>query len=94
MHSKIHQINHYSKMPKGVISILFKIFSWDMIIKNLFYNKLNSMKQSCCNTSELTKLHHLSNFLGGRCPEFPTKPEVAKLLFPFLYLYNIICGIF
>ena len=29
------------------------------------------MKQSISNTSELTKLHHLSNFLGGRCPEFP-----------------------
>ena len=28
------------------------------------------MKQSFSNTSELTKFNHLSNFLGGRCPEF------------------------
>ena len=34
------------------------------------------------NTSELTKLHHLSNFLGGRYPEptGPAKPVVAILL--------------
>ena len=35
------------------------------------YNKGNSFRQSFINTSELAKLHHLSNFLGGRCPEPP-----------------------
>ena len=30
---------------------------------SLFYNKLNSMKQSFSNPSEVTKLHTLSNFL-------------------------------
>ena len=56
---------------------------------SLFYNKLNSMKQSFSNTSEFTKLHHLPNFLGGRCPEFPspTKPIVAKLLFLFFIMF-------
>ena len=64
----------------------------------LFYNKLNSMKQSFSNTSELTKLHDLSIFfLGGGedALNSPTKPIVAKLLFLFLYLHNyIICEIF
>ena len=32
---------------------------------DLIYNKLDSMKQSFSNTSELTKLHDLSNFFGG-----------------------------
>ena len=53
------------------------------------------MKQSFSNTSELTKLHDLSNFWGEDAPNSPTKPIVAKLLFLFLYLYNnIICEIF
>ena len=47
---------------------------------SLFYNKLNSMKQSFSNTSELTKLHHLSNFLGGRCPEFPYQARNCKII--------------
>ena len=72
---------------------------------DLFYNKLDSMKQSgtvilqFSNISELTKLHDLAIFFWGggwgRCPEFPYKTIVAKLLFLFLYLYNnIICEIF
>ena len=66
---------------------------------DLFYNILDSIKQSFSNTSELTKLHDLSNFffLGGGedALNSPTKPRVAKLLFHFLYLYNnIICEIF
>ena len=52
------------------------------------------MKHSFSNTSELTKLHHLSNFLGGRCPEFPYQARVVAKLFLFLYLYNIIYDIF
>ena len=55
------------------------------------------MKQSFSNTSELTKLHDLSNFFGGweDALNSPTKPIVAKLLFLFLHLYNnIICEIF
>ena len=62
---------------------------------DLFYNKLDSMKQSFSNTSELTKLHDLSIFWGEDVLNSPTKPIVAKLLFLFLYLYNnIICEIF
>ena len=64
---------------------------------DLIYNKLDAMKQSFSNTSELTKLHDLSNFFGGGedALNSPTKPIVAKLLFLFLYLYNnIICEIF
>ena len=62
---------------------------------DLFYNKLDSMKPSFSNTSELTKLHGLSNFGGEDALNSPTKPIVAKLLFLFLYLYNnIICEIF
>ena len=52
------------------------------------------MKQSFSNTSELTKLHHLSNFLGGRCPEFPYQACSCKIIILFLYLYNINCEIF
>ena len=47
----------------------------------LYYHslyKLNSVKQS--NTSELTKLHHLSNFLVGRCPEFPYQARSCKII--------------
>ena len=62
---------------------------------DLFYNKLDSMKQSFSNTSELTKLHDLSKFFGEDALNSPTKPRVSKLLFHFLYLYNnIICEIF
>ena len=53
---------------------------------------MNSMNQS--NTSELTKLHHSQIFLGEDALNSPTKPVVAKLLFLFLYLCNIICEIF
>ena len=52
------------------------------------------MKQSFSNTSELTKLHHLRIFLGEDALNSPTKPVVAKLLFLFLNLYNIICEFF
>ena len=38
------------------------------------------MKQSFSNISELTKLHHLSNFLGGRCPEFPYQARSCKII--------------
>ena len=31
---------------------------------------LGDLRWNDPNTSELTKLHHLSNFLWGRCPEF------------------------
>ena len=54
------------------------------------------MKQSFSNTSELTKLHHLSNFLVGRCPEFPYQARSCKIIISlsiFNYLYNIICEI-
>ena len=65
---------------------------------DLFYNKLDSMKQNFSNTSELTKLHDLAIFfLGGGEDALNslTKPIVAKLLFLFLYLCNnIICEIF
>ena len=59
----------------------------------LFYNKLDSMKQSFSNTSELTKLHDLAIFFGGEdALNSLTKTIVAKVLFLFLYLYNnIIC---
>ena len=43
-------------------------------------NKLNSMKQSFSNTLELTKLSHLSNFLGGRCPEFSYQARSCKII--------------
>ena len=52
------------------------------------------MNQSFSNTSELTKLHICQIFLGEDALNSPTKPVVAKLLFLFLYLYNIICEIF
>ena len=53
------------------------------------------MKQSFSNTSEVTNLHDLSNFLGEDALNSPTKPIVAKLLFLFLNLYNnIICEFF
>ena len=58
---------------------------------SLFYYKLNSMKQSFRNTSELTKLSHCQIFLVEDARNSLTKPVVAKLLFLFLYLYNIIC---
>ena len=65
---------------------------------DLFYNKLDSMKQSFSNTSELTKLHDLAIFFWGGGEDALnslTKTIVAKLLFLFLYLYNnIICEIF
>ena len=62
---------------------------------DLFYNKLDSMKQSFSNTSELTKLHDLAIFGGEDALNSLTKPIIAKLLFLFLYLYNnIICEIF
>ena len=49
------------------------------------------MKQSFSNTSELTKLHDLSNFLGGRCPEFPYQARSCKIIISLsIYLYNII----
>ena len=62
---------------------------------DLFYNKLDSMKQSFSNTTELTKVHDLSKFfLGEDALNSPTKPIIAKLLFLFPYLYNnIICEI-
>ena len=91
----------------------FIIFQWSTLLNthskcatvipffvdpDLFYDKLDSMKQSFSNTSELTKLHDLSIFLGfggENALNSPTKPIVAKLFFLFLYLYNyIICEIF
>ena len=58
----------------------FKKLKKNFFLNSLFYNKLNSMKPSFSNTSELTKLHHLSNFLGGRCPEFPYKACSCKII--------------
>ena len=50
------------------------------------------MKQSFSNTSELTKLHHLSNFLVGRCPEFPYQTRSCKIIIS-LSIFIIICEI-
>ena len=51
---------------------------------DLFYNKLDSMKQSFSNTSELAKLHDLSIYFffgdGGRCPEFPYQAHSCKII--------------
>ena len=44
------------------------------------------MNQSFSNTSELTKLHHLSNFLGGRCPEFPYQARSCKISISYFYI--------
>ena len=82
----------------------FIIFQWSTLLNihskcaavipffidpELFYNKLDSMKQSFSNTSELTKLHDLSIFWGEDALNSPTKPIVAKLLFLLLYLHNL-----
>ena len=73
----------------------FIIFQWSTLLNihskcaavipffidpELFYNKLDSMKQIFSNTSELTKLHDLSIILGGRCPEFPYQAHSCKII--------------
>ena len=45
------------------------------------------MKQSFSNTSEFTKLHHLSNFLGGRCPEFPYQARRCKIIISLFIMF-------
>ena len=69
----------------------FIIFQWSTLLNthskcaavipffvdpDLFDNKLDSMKQSFSNT----KLHDLSNFVGGRCPEFPYQAHSCKII--------------
>ena len=51
------------------------------------------MNQSFSDTPELTKLYHLSNFHGERCPELPNKHVVAHIIISLsIFLYrNIIC---
>ena len=87
------QIAPFLVFSKGARS-LTHIANVQLYYRFLLYNKLNSTKQSLSNTSKLTKLHHCQIFFGEDALNSPTKPVVAKLLFLFLYLYNIICEIF
>ena len=65
------------------------------VLTHLFYNKLNSMKQSLVILQNSPICMICQIFWGEDVLNSATKPIVAKLLFLFLYLYNnIICEIF
>ena len=71
-------------MPNCTIFIIFQgstllntlskcaaVLPFFVLIQTYFYSELDSMKQSFSNTSELTKLHDLSSFMGGRGGKMP-----------------------
>ena len=51
------------------------------------------MKQCFSDNSELTKLYHLSNFHGERCPELPYQDRGCNIIISLSILQyrNIIC---
>ena len=72
MYSQTCQIAAFVIFSEGVLLNTHSICA--AVLPFMFYNKLNSMKQSFINKSELTRQDTWSNFLGGRCPEPPCQP--------------------